>query len=99
MYILTLKNKISSRTRFGSVKDRLTGGVSLLYATNDHKGQARAAVNLQRDWQNGQDPESLPFARSIKTLALVKLVHKGLLYYDAEQAIRQKHVSLRISFL
>ena len=65
-----------------------------MHATNGLQGQAKAAVNLQREWRNGQDPESLPFARSIKPLALVKLVHKGLLYYDAEQAVQQKHVSL-----
>lgn len=58
------------------------------------KGQAQAAVTLQRDWRNGQDPDSLPFARSIRSRSLVQLVHKGLLYYDTEQVVRQKQVRL-----
>lgn len=50
-------------------------------------GHGEAAVKLQRDWN--PDPQSLPFARHIKTHALVSLVQKGLQYYEIEQSVFQ----------
>ncbi|KAJ5679726.1 hypothetical protein N7462_007970 [Penicillium macrosclerotiorum] len=44
-----------------------------------------AAVSLQRAWY--PDPQSLPFARHIKTHALVSLVQKGLQYHELESSI------------
>ncbi|KAJ5976196.1 hypothetical protein N7481_009903 [Penicillium waksmanii] len=52
------------------------------------KNQVRhgdAAVSLQRAWF--PDPQSLPFARHIKTHALVSLVQKGLQYHELESSL------------
>ena len=48
-------------------------------------GHGDAAVSLQRAWY--PDPQALPFARHIKTHALVSLVQKGLQYYELESSI------------
>lgn len=56
------------------------------------QGQGKAAATLQRDWRNGEDPDRLPFATTITRHALIRLVHKGLRYYDHEQAVIQKQV-------
>lgn len=48
-------------------------------------GHGDAAVSLQRAWF--PDPQSLPFARHIKTHALVSLVQKGLQYHELESSL------------
>jgi hypothetical protein len=48
-------------------------------------GHGDAAVSLQRAWY--PDPQALPFARHIKTHALVSLVQKGLQYHELESSI------------
>ncbi|KAL9001304.1 MAG: hypothetical protein Q9169_000195 [Polycauliona sp. 2 TL-2023] len=50
-------------------------------------GHGEAAVKLQRDWI--QDPQSLPYAQETKTHALVRLVQKGIQYYEIERSISQ----------
>lgn len=50
-------------------------------------GHGEAAVKLQRDWI--QDPQSLPYAQETKTHALVRLVQKGIQYYEIEKSISQ----------
>ena len=50
-------------------------------------GHGEAAVKLQRDWI--QDPQSLPYAQDTKTHALVRLVQKGIQYYEIERSINQ----------
>ncbi|KAL8689657.1 MAG: hypothetical protein Q9218_004719 [Villophora microphyllina] len=57
------------------------------YLIWSRQGHGDAAVKLQRDWN--QDPQSLPFAQHIKTHALVRLVQKGLQYYEIEQSLNQ----------
>lgn len=42
-------------------------------------------MSLQRAWYS--DPQNLPFARHIKTHALVSLVQKGLQYHELESSI------------
>lgn len=44
-------------------------------------------MHLQRRWTT--DPEALPFAKKIKSHALVSLVQKGLQYHEIEQSIEQ----------
>lgn len=44
-------------------------------------------MSLQRAWN--PDPQSLPFARHIKTHALVSLVQKGLQYHELESSVTQ----------
>ena len=70
----------------------LRGRGSIHCAVNNPQGQSKAAAVLQRDWRRGEDPDKLPFAIGIQRRDLVRLVHKGLLYYDHEQAVRQKQV-------
>ncbi|KAL8769300.1 MAG: hypothetical protein Q9209_004682 [Squamulea sp. 1 TL-2023] len=61
-------------------------------------GHGEAAVKLQRDWN--QDPQSLPYAQDTKTHALVRLVQKGIQYYEIERSINQNGNSfLPASFL
>lgn len=52
---------------------------------NPRTGHGEAAVSLQRAWY--PDPQALPFARHIKTHALVSLVQKGLQYHELESSI------------
>ncbi|KAL8730319.1 MAG: hypothetical protein Q9181_004706 [Wetmoreana brouardii] len=70
-------------------KERLADECSSILEPNALAGgrHGDAAVKLQRDWN--QDPQSLPFAQHIKTHALVRLVQKGLQYYEIEQSINQ----------
>ena len=51
------------------------------------EGHGKTAARLQRDW--GLDPETLPFARRIKTHALISLVQKGLQYHEIEKSLDQ----------
>lgn len=59
--------------------------VVVVSPSNLPTGLAEAAVSLQRAWN--PDPQSLPFARHIKTHALVSLVQKGLQYHELESSI------------
>ncbi|KAI4249887.1 MAG: hypothetical protein LQ352_005504 [Teloschistes flavicans] len=59
----------------------------LIWRYLQESGHGDAAVKLQRDWN--QDPQSLPFAPHIKTHALVRLVQKGLQYYEIERSLHQ----------
>lgn len=56
-------------------------------------GHGEAAVKLQRDWI--QDPQSLPYAQETKTHALVRLVQKGIQYYEIEKSISQVCCQIR----
>ncbi|KAJ6106449.1 hypothetical protein N7512_009966 [Penicillium capsulatum] len=58
---------------------------SLRVHPNRIPGHGEAALSLQRAWYS--DPQSLPFARHIKTHALVSLVQKGLQYHELESSI------------
>ncbi|KAJ5733944.1 hypothetical protein N7493_002730 [Penicillium malachiteum] len=57
----------------------------LIWRYLQESGHGEAAVSLQRAWY--PDPQSLPFARHIKTHALVSLVQKGLQYHELESSI------------
>ena len=59
----------------------------LVLLTIQHTGHGEAAVMLQRAWN--PNPQSLPFARYIKSHALVSLVQKGLHYHEIEQSLDQ----------
>ncbi|KAL8680948.1 MAG: hypothetical protein Q9186_002908 [Xanthomendoza sp. 1 TL-2023] len=59
----------------------------LIWRYLQESGHGEAAVKLQRDWI--QDPQSLPYAQDTKTHALVRLVQKGIQYYQIEQSINQ----------
>ncbi|KAJ5259564.1 hypothetical protein N7478_012545 [Penicillium angulare] len=57
----------------------------LIWRYLQESGHGEAAVSLQRAWY--PEPQSLPFARHIKTHALVSLVQKGLQYHELESSI------------
>ncbi|KAJ5744281.1 hypothetical protein N7533_009151 [Penicillium manginii] len=57
----------------------------LIWRYLQESGHGDAAVSLQRAWF--PDPQSLPFARHIKTHALVSLVQKGLQYHELESSL------------
>ncbi|KAJ5168006.1 uncharacterized protein N7482_003600 [Penicillium canariense] len=57
----------------------------LIWRYLQESGHGDAAVSLQRAWY--PDPQTLPFARHIKTHALVSLVQKGLQYHELESSI------------
>ncbi|KAJ5082882.1 hypothetical protein N7532_011925 [Penicillium argentinense] len=57
----------------------------LIWRYLQESGHGDAAVSLQRAWY--PDPQSLPFARHIKTHALVSLVQKGLQYHELESSL------------
>ncbi|KAL8819618.1 MAG: hypothetical protein Q9223_001988 [Gallowayella weberi] len=59
----------------------------LIWRYLQESGHGEAAVKLQRDWI--QDPQSLPYAQETKTHALVRLVQKGIQYYEIEKSINQ----------
>ncbi|KAL8674396.1 MAG: hypothetical protein Q9168_001188 [Polycauliona sp. 1 TL-2023] len=59
----------------------------LIWRYLQESGHGEAAVKLQRDWL--QDPQSLPYAQETKTHALVRLVQKGIQYYEIEKSISQ----------
>ncbi|KAL8908135.1 MAG: hypothetical protein Q9171_005578 [Xanthocarpia ochracea] len=59
----------------------------LIWRYLQESGHGEAAVKLQRDWM--QDPQSLPYAQDTKTHALVRLVQKGIQYYEVEKSINQ----------
>ncbi|CAO1604647.1 hypothetical protein XANCAGTX0491_008190 [Xanthoria calcicola] len=59
----------------------------LIWRYLQESGHGEAAVKLQRDWI--QDPQSLPYAQETKTHALVRLVQKGIQYYEIEKSISQ----------
>ena len=85
------KNKVSHNIEF--LDSARTVG-KRRYAVDKFPGLGKAAVILQRDWRNGEDPEKLPFASNIQRHALIRLMHKGLRYYDTEQAVIHKQVRL-----
>ncbi|KAF7713666.1 Uncharacterized protein PECH_001140 [Penicillium ucsense] len=57
----------------------------LIWRYLQESGHGDAAVSLQRAWY--PNPQTLPFARHIKTHALVSLVQKGLQYHELESSI------------
>ncbi|MCJ1476525.1 hypothetical protein MMC13_005191 [Lambiella insularis] len=59
----------------------------LIWRYLQESGHGQAAAKFQASWR--EDPETLPFARHIKTHALIHLVQKGLQYYELEQSIDQ----------
>ena len=70
----------SGRTRAFTMK----GAQAILTPVQGH---GQTAARLQRDW--GLDPETLPFARHIRTHALISLVQKGLLYHEIEHSLNK----------
>ncbi|KAJ5898835.1 hypothetical protein N7495_003579 [Penicillium taxi] len=61
------------------------GSIPQLSPTDVITGHGEAAVSLQQTWY--PDPQNLPFARHIKTHALVSLMQKGLQYHELESSI------------
>jgi len=61
-----------------------------MLTSNRLAGHGKTAVRLQREW-GLSNPDSLPFARHIRTHALVSLVQKGLQYYEIETSLDQVH--------
>lgn len=86
----TFKNKVCHE--FWLFQANGTMGERQRGVINQSQGQGKAAAILQRDWRNGEDPDRLPFATNITRHALIRLVHKGLRYYEHEQAVIQKQV-------